>query len=520
MSFFKKIALYYHTIKFLKTIQLYYRLYYKLRPKPDVSLPKENKSRYIFKIEPSIADEKRYDNGTFRFLNLEKEFKKMIDWNFAGHGKLWTYNLNYFEYLNQEYLSKETGLWLMNDFIDKTDSIRDGLEPFPVSLRLFNWMKFIIEHSIEDQAILNSLYAQYHLLQKNIEFHLLGNHLLENLFALLSGSAFFNEKKLFDKYSKLLKKQLDEQILEDGAHFELSPMYHQLMLFRALDTYNLIKHSPFSEKKIESILCEKISLMLGWLRLITFKNGSIPMVNDSAPGVAPSTEGLLEYADRLNIPLKTKSLSDSGYRKWKSGNYELLIDIGKIGPEYIPGHAHSDTFNFVLNVDNQELIVDTGISTYEKNKVRQSERGTAAHNTVQLGSHEQTEVWGGFRVGRRASVAILKDTDQLVKAKHDGYKRNGVFHERTFKAFKDGFEVSDVLSSPFLATSRIHFHPSVEVSLSGAKVFCGSTQLEIEGADNIRLSTYMYAEGYNIRKEAPLIEIDFTNSFLTKILTR
>ncbi len=51
-------------------------------------------------------------------------------------------------------------------------------------------------------------------------------------------------------------------------------------------------------------------------------------------------------------------------------------------PSYQPGHAHADTFNFVLNIHNEPLIVDTGISTYEANETRLKERGTAAHNTV------------------------------------------------------------------------------------------------------------------------------------------
>ena len=31
------------------------------------------------------------------------------------------------------------------------------------------------------------------------------------------------------------------KILEDGSHFELSPMYHQIMLLRVLDCIQLIK---------------------------------------------------------------------------------------------------------------------------------------------------------------------------------------------------------------------------------------------------------------------------------------
>ncbi len=48
----------------------------------------------------------------------------------------------------------------------------------------------------------------------------------------------------------------------------------------------------------------------------------------------------------------------------------MIIDIGQIGPSYIPGHAHADTFNFVMHAKGQPLFVDPGTSTYETNALR------------------------------------------------------------------------------------------------------------------------------------------------------
>ena len=82
----------------------------------------------------------------------------------------------------------------------------------------------------------------------------------------------------------------------------------------------------------------------------------------------------------------------------------MFIDFGKIGPSYQPGHAHSDTFNFELIKNGNPFIVDTGVSTYEKNERRQIERSTSSHNTITIGDYEQSEVWGGFRVAKRAKI--------------------------------------------------------------------------------------------------------------------
>ena len=70
---------------------------------------------------------------------------------------------------------------------------------------------------------------------------MLGNHLLENAFSLLFGAYYFQDEKLYNKSKDLLISELNEQVLKDGAHFELSPMYHQIILLRLLDSIQLIK---------------------------------------------------------------------------------------------------------------------------------------------------------------------------------------------------------------------------------------------------------------------------------------
>src|SRR5690606_5937395 len=160
------------------------------------------------------------------------------------------------------------------------------------------------------------------------------------------------------------RSELNEQILGDGAHFELSPMYHQILLYRLLDTLNLVKNNRWKDDSLLVLFHEKARLMLGWLHGITFSNGDIPMVNDSAFDISPSSSDLMRYADRLGITHEDIPISSSGYRMIRLRQYELFVDVGNIGPDYIPGHAHSDTLNFILYVNRQPLIVDVGVSTY------------------------------------------------------------------------------------------------------------------------------------------------------------
>jgi hypothetical protein len=231
-------------------------------------------------------------------LNLSKSFNK-IDWNYAGYGKLWTYNLNYFDFLSQD--SDVDKLKLINSFIDNSKNIDAGMEAFPISLRGINWIKYLSFNNIRDKKIDDSLYAQYYILLDSLEYHLLGNHLLENAFSLLFGAYYFQDEVLYKKAKELLLEQLEEQILDDGGHFELSVMYHQIMLFRLLDCLNLVKNSSWMERELLDFLTLKAEMMLAWLEEISYENGDIPLLNDSANGIAPLTEQLISYGERLEL---------------------------------------------------------------------------------------------------------------------------------------------------------------------------------------------------------------------------
>ena len=127
---------------------------------------------------------------------------------------------------------------------------------------------------------------------------------------------------------RILTKQLNEQILEDGGHFERSPMYHQTILHRILDTYQLINNnqSLFSNRLFE-LVHSKSRLMLAWLQQMTFSDGSIPHFNDSTDDIAPKTELLKKYANELGIEVDSKKLGASGFRFYRKDHFELAIDV-------------------------------------------------------------------------------------------------------------------------------------------------------------------------------------------------
>ncbi|MBD3807929.1 MAG: prenyltransferase, partial [Epsilonproteobacteria bacterium] len=244
----------FNTVKYLKFTQVYFRILYFVRSRFRkisgfrYSFSKESDST-LLKLINSCECYSSYKDSEFTMLNLSKKFSDGIEWNYSEYGKLWTYNLTYFEYLKEK-----EDVSLIYNFIENIASVKDGLEPFPVSLRGINWIKFLTKYQIKDKKIDNSLYAQYYILLDNLEYHLLGNHLLENGFSLLFGAYYFRDEKFYRKAREILEAELDEQILSDGAHFELSPMYHQIMLYRVLDCLNLVQSNPWMGEREDGLM--------------------------------------------------------------------------------------------------------------------------------------------------------------------------------------------------------------------------------------------------------------------------
>ena len=491
--------------------------------------------------------------NTFSFLNKTRKFDNNIDWEFADYGKLWTYNLTYFDFLNQSpniiaredepvIARNEAIQAILNDFIQKQPFLKNANEPFPISLRGINWIKYFIHNNIQNSDYDRSLFHQYQILADNIEYHLLGNHLLENGFSLLFGGVYFQNTAFFNLGYKILTEELEEQILSDGAHFELCPMYHKIMLFRVLDCYNLLitnQLKTFIDDKSKlnapsvlkgkvfnliQLLKDKAVLMLGWLETMTYKDGSTPHFGDSTDGIAPTSLELFDYAKRLNISYEKRPLSTSGFRKLKNKYFDLTAKVGAIGPDYIPGHAHADSLSFELRNFNKPFLVDVGISTYETNALRQQERSTWSHNTVEINGQNSSEVWGSFRVGNRAKTTLLKDTSTELLAGHDGYKKIGFQHERQFILRGDCLEIIDKTDDKAESKAHWHFHPNVQVTINNNTVqFKGGEMNFFMNENNnllkknIELADYLYPTGYNTFLKATKIIITFNGTLKTQI---
>ena len=498
------------TVTYLKPIQLVFQVLNRIR-KPrykcvelaDCSVGNRLHTEPISK-EPSLVNEE------FTFLNITQHFE---GWNDISNGTLYTYNQNYFDYINSKEVSSEVACAWIDKFISEIETITWGMDPYPIALRSINWMKYFSMHPETANPLrLDSLWSQICHLQKKLEYHLLGNHLLEDAFALYIGGCFFHDENLLKKGYKLLKEQLNEQILNDGAHFEQSPMYHCILLDRLLDCYNFSVSNTVrgvEQSKMNDCLRSYASKMLGHLAAIVYSNGDIPLLNDSANRISPTSNQLFDYAERLGIKWEKLDLKESGYKHWVKDNWEAIIDVGNVSASYQPGHTHADTFNYELRKDNKPFIVDTGISTYEKNGRRQYERSTIAHNTVSINEADSSEVWGGFRVGRRATVKVYEESDGYISASHNGFP--GVKCNREFINDINGFIVRETLNKHVEAKSNIHLAPGIQViEVSSSKVLTSSGVIEIQNAAKVDVIDELVSKEYNQLIPIKKVVISFT----------
>ena len=441
------------TVIHLKPRQIIYQVKNRLVKAKYVPLPAPDVKGSGFKTEP-IPRYISFKDYCFTFLNLAHEF---AGWNFTDNGMLWAYNQNYFDWLNQEEMTAEEGCKWIDKFIEELPSNKVGLDPYPIALRSINWIKFFCRYlETATKERLDSLYSQVRLLERKLEYHLLGNHLLEDAYALYIGATYFGDKRLLKKAKQLLLGQLREQILADGAHYEQSPMYHCILLDRLLDCINIGERMAVNGVELRKYA----ERMLGHLESIVWDDGSIPMLNDSANGIAPLPNEIFEYAYNLGLKWQAIPMKECGYRKMTTDELEAIVDVGDIMATYQPGHSHADTFSFELRVGGIPFIVETGVSTYDKNEHRQQERSTDAHNTVVVDGKNSSEVWGGFRIGRRANVIVLQDSTSSIKASHDGYGKDG--HQRTFQMENGVFIIEDETRGG--GVSHLHFAPEVTVN--------------------------------------------------------
>ena len=316
------------------------------------------------------------------------------------------------------------------------------------------------------------LYEHMLFIRDNLEYGLAReNHFLSDITGLkLLSQCFKNDRtaeRLYCFASNYFLRELLYEICEDGVDNEASTCYHALVF----ELFLIGFATDFKlAGKIKKEHINRIHRMQNFTKLLcTFE--SYPIVGDNDSGIIldfnagkHDKNDLVYFCDDL---FGSTNYRKSNYGKWiniepfriskdfngnKSkvmnssiniveafhkggfcysslGNFRILFHAGSIGRKGMGSHGHNDQLSFISDIFGMSFIIDAGSYVYKRNpQKRHFFRSTGCHNTLQLGSYEQNEIWieSPFKMRHEsfASFTIDVEDDQHlhIRGKHVGYK--------------------------------------------------------------------------------------------------
>ncbi|GMQ57155.1 heparinase II/III family protein [Vallitalea sediminicola] len=513
---------------------------------------------YLEEINEVIEAANNICNQKFIFnLNWDMEqthkivhFENEIDWEYyPENDSEWTYALNRHRYwicLGQAYqltgdekyaktFTYQLQHWIDNvKFNDSTKnttwrSIEAGLrcEYWLKSFNYFKDSRYITPDVIT--KFVNSLneHGNY-LLSKDVPFSKISNWgVLENHGLFEVGIALGNED-----YIKTAKQRLEEeisiQIMDDGVHWEKSPMYHNEVLHCFLDVIHIGKENNvfFSDKFIKRV--KQMALVnIIWkkpnhkefmqgdsddfdLRDIITISGYI--FNDSILKFAGYSkldfnsiwELGYDAIEKYN-QIEAKELDYTSYFLESSGNYYLRssweedgnllhFSCGSVGG----GHGHCEKLHIDLIANGEDILIDSGRYTYVDNPIRHELKGATGHNTIIVDNMDfmkMTNSWGFSKLATPVKQpGYISDKYDFIQGAHIGYLEQGVYVNRKIIFIKpDIYIISDEMytSGEHQYNEYFHFNNEgkIEVKENYNKISYKSkkSNVFIQFVDNINM---------------------------------
>lgn len=420
---------------------------------------------------PSRARAARVRDGWFDFLSQPADFRGGVDWDARGRSPLWRYQLEYLAPLVDLCRAgdAETAARLVAGWSGRRARAWDPVawHPYPVSMRLTNLCTAAgtaggfaaLGDGAADLAAVHAAHLAEHL-----EHDVRGNHLLENLFALLVFARHF-DGALAARCEAVardgLAREVPAQVLDDGGHFELSPMYHAHVLHRLLGVAELL---GTGDAFVAGVVAPAVARMRAFLAGILCPDGEIPLVGDSVRGFAPPANALL--GDVRPSPRDgVTSFAATGLHVLRTPRLWAVFDAGAVCPDALPAHGQADTLTVEVWCDGACVVGDPGVHDYTGPE-RAWGRSSRAHSTLTVDDADTSEVYASFRVGGRAHVDFVQADAHQVTAAMTPW-RGGARLTRIVRIDAEGPSLritDDGLGAAGSAVrSRLHLAPGVRI---------------------------------------------------------
>lgn len=424
-------------------------------------------------------------------------------------------------------------------------------------------------------AAYESLFAHGNFIRANLEntYESTSNHYLANVVGLHFIGAFFADLPTGKEWLRFaapsVEKEMDIQVLPDGADFESSIPYHRLVIELFLSSYRLSQHigAPFSAH-----FAGRLADMVDYLVGVMLPNGEMPIFGDADDGrlMIASDYGTWNRKDARHLlapaglslqrddwrsmapksgaweaiwwgfdgtqfkpgqnppPDNVKLYPDAGaaISRTRAGGRYLLVTNSIVGTKGFGNHKHNEQLSFEYHDEGTPLIVDPGSYVYTSDfSARNLFRSTAYHNTLAIDGVEQNEFnpeWL-FRMFEKANPEHLlfeeKDGVVTYEGLHRGYERleAPVTHRRRFRHDRrsGALEIEDMLAGGGAHDLiwSFHFHPDVQVALGAQNVAlrAGGRAWSLTWSDaalSARLEDSWFSPSYGVREPTKALRLE------------
>ncbi|HVF56897.1 MAG TPA: alginate lyase family protein [Pyrinomonadaceae bacterium] len=304
-------------------------------------------------------------------------------------------------------------------------------------------------------------------------------------------------------------REMDKQVLGDGADCEASTGYHRLVTELLLYSFLLCRANGV---EIEDRYWRRLRAMLEYMRAYVRPDGGAPLIGDTdsgqflplarraadehsyvlavgavafkeprfkPAGTMPAEvfwllgeEGARDFSEPASdAPARrSRAFANAGTYILRANDLYMLFNASGAGLGGRGSHGHNDALGIEVSTGGASFIRDPGTYTYTADfGERHLFRSTAYHSTIEIDGAEQntTDVSQPFVIGDEAHPRVLvwesDEARDLVVAEHKGYARlaaGPITHRRgvLFDKLKRFWLVTDTLAGAGEHVFRFVFH--------------------------------------------------------------
>lgn len=462
------------------------------------------------------------------------DFKNVPDWDAEFLDAEKTVSLHRWNWLLTKFTedpSHHLGTWgidLMTDCVSKMGHKKQHMawETYTVGERICNALLFLSAagrlHEMPDTLLVALKDMTFYLLS-HLEYMpggMVSNHILNNARALYFAGTFLDVSALSRLAKIILKREGMKIINADGFLREGSSHYQFLATRWFLEIFVLARMMQDDEfcKEIEDVA--RRMLLACWFFLV-FNRGrkewSIPLIGDVSPDftpqwlmdvpwsvparelfqpepfpVSPQAKGWTAFFPSENkggaVPAGNGIFAERSFQKFpESGWFRLDFQQATVfwhveptGSPLFPSHGHNDTGSFVLFLNGEAVLIDSGRFSYMENKEGLYGMSAAAHNQVTVDGAEpfiyrrRSHYPEFFRKVNVKCEHRMLDSAFEFHLRHEGFKllfNDKIVFDRTFKVEKNKFIIEDTLQGKHEhhVETYFHFAPRAQLFSDGSR---------------------------------------------------